>query len=73
MGYTGLFSSAMFQQLKDLRSKGIVNTKTGSCSNRWQNSGSFAINQEGVVKWRHLASHAGDMADFDEAIKAVGV
>lgn len=66
-----LFSGAMWKELFALKEKGIVNTETVYGSYRWQNSGGLAVSKGGVVKWIKLAVHAGDMCDYDEAIKSV--
>lgn len=50
-----------------------MNTKTGSSSDRWQNSGSFAIDGNGVVKWKHVAEHAGDTCDYEKAVERLGL
>jgi hypothetical protein len=39
---------------------------------RWQQAGTFAIGGDGVVCWRHLPSHAGELPDLEEAAAAVG-
>ena len=44
-------------------------TESGS---RWQTSGSFAIDGNGVVKWVKISQAADDLPDFQEAIQAVG-
>lgn len=41
---------------------------TGS---RWQLAGTFAVDAEGAVCWRHQPEHAGDLPDLDAAIDAV--
>jgi len=41
---------------------------TGS---RWQSAGTFAVDAEGTVRWRHLPEHAGDLPDLDAAIAAL--
>ena len=38
---------------------------------RWQSSGTFALDPEGVVRWRHLPAHAGDLPDLDAALHAI--
>jgi alkyl-hydroperoxide reductase/thiol specific antioxidant family protein len=38
---------------------------------RWQSAGTFALDAEGVVRWRHLPSHAGDLPDLERAQEAV--
>jgi hypothetical protein len=38
---------------------------------RWQSAGTFAVDAEGVVRWRHLPEHAGDLPDLDAALEAL--
>jgi hypothetical protein len=38
---------------------------------RWQQAGTFAVDAEGIVRWRHLPSHAGDLPDLDAAAQSV--
>lgn len=38
---------------------------------RWQRAGTFAIDARGVVRWRHLPEHAGDLPPLAEAIRAL--
>ena len=37
---------------------------------RWQRAGTFAIDAEGIVRWRHLPEHAGDLPDLGAAVRA---
>jgi alkyl-hydroperoxide reductase/thiol specific antioxidant family protein len=37
---------------------------------RWQRAGTFAIDADGVVRWRHLPEHAGDLPDLAAAAAA---
>ncbi|UZJ57083.1 hypothetical protein CBS101457_006403 [Exobasidium rhododendri] len=71
LGYSGLFSMSMVTELRNLASKGIKNTTTGQGSNRWQNSGGFAVDQGGVVRWRKVATNAGDTCDYQKAVKTI--
>lgn len=50
----------------------IWNKPTES-GNRWQTSGSFAIDERGVVKWTKVASAADDVPNFKDALEALGV
>lgn len=34
---------------------------------RWQRAGTFAVDADGIVRWRHLPEHAGDLPDLAEA------
>jgi hypothetical protein len=35
---------------------------------RWQSAGTFALDRDGIVRWRLLPAHAGELADLDEAL-----
>jgi hypothetical protein len=37
---------------------------------RWQQAGTFAVDGEGIVRWRHLPAHAGDLPDLARAADA---
>jgi hypothetical protein len=38
---------------------------------RWQQAGTFVVDAEGIVRWRHLPRHAGDLPALDEASDAL--
>jgi hypothetical protein len=38
---------------------------------RWQQAGTFAVDDAGIVRWRHLPAHAGDLPDLGAAAAAV--
>jgi peroxiredoxin len=38
---------------------------------RWQSAGTFALDEEGVVRWRHLPEHAGDLPELETAVQAL--
>jgi hypothetical protein len=38
---------------------------------RWQGAGTFAVDAEGTVRWRHLPAHAGDLPRLGEALTAL--
>ncbi|CAK5283231.1 unnamed protein product [Mycena citricolor] len=46
----------------------VRSTESGS---RWQTSGSFAVDGEGIVRWGHPMASAGEIPDFREALRAV--
>lgn len=52
------------------KEQGIWNRPTESGS-RWQTSGSFAVNRNGVLRWGGAAERADWIPDFEEAVKAV--
>jgi hypothetical protein len=39
---------------------------------RWQAAGTFAVDEDGIVRWRHLPAHAGDVPDLALAVQALG-
>jgi hypothetical protein len=53
------------------KQENIWNKPTESGS-RWQLSGSFAADIDGVVRWAKVSKAADDIPDFHEAVKAVG-
>jgi AhpC/TSA family len=38
---------------------------------RWQSAGTFAVDGQGIVKWRALPAHAGELPDLDEALRSL--
>jgi hypothetical protein len=36
---------------------------------RWQQAGTFAVDAAGIVLWRHLPAHAGDLPDLEAATR----
>ncbi|RDL40681.1 Thioredoxin-like protein [Venustampulla echinocandica] len=53
------------------KQESIWNKPTES-GNRWQMSGSFAVDEQGVVKWVRVAKSADDIPDFKDGLKALG-
>jgi hypothetical protein len=39
---------------------------------RWQSAGTFALDRAGIVCWRSLPAHAGELPDLKSAVDAVG-
>jgi hypothetical protein len=39
---------------------------------RWQSAGTFALDRAGIVCWRFLPTHAGELPDLESAVEAVG-
>jgi hypothetical protein len=37
---------------------------------RWQQAGTFAVNRDGAVIWRHIPKHAGALPDLNDAALA---
>jgi hypothetical protein len=50
--------------------EGIWNKPTESGS-RWQTSGTYAVDREGIVRYGGPAGSADEIPDFEEAVKAV--
>jgi hypothetical protein len=40
---------------------------------RWQSAGSFAVDGGGIIRWRHLPTHAGDLPNLAEAFESLKV
>lgn len=59
LSVSALFSYPMVTALLKLKKEGTVNTETVKGSNRWQNSGGFAV-KDGKVQWVKVAEHAGE-------------
>lgn len=38
---------------------------------RWQTAGTFALDRAGIVRWRHLPAHAGDVPELEPAVEAL--
>jgi AhpC/TSA antioxidant enzyme len=38
---------------------------------RWQSAGAFALDRDGIVRWRSLPAHAGELPDLRRALDAV--
>jgi hypothetical protein len=70
-GYAHVLSPAsMYQVWKLGREHNIWNRPTESGS-RWQTSGSFAVDADGIVRWGGPASRADDVPTFKEAVTAL--
>jgi hypothetical protein len=47
---------------------GVRNTRAHGT--RWQSAGTFGVDGAGVVRWRHVPAHAGDLPDLGAALRA---
>jgi hypothetical protein len=63
---------ALYSVYKLGKQEKIWNLPTESGS-RWQTSGSFAVDRDGIVRWAKVATAADFIPDFKEALTAVGV
>lgn len=62
----------MYNVYKLGKSENIWNKPTESGS-RWQTSGSFAVDKDGIIKWVDVAKAADAIPDIEQALKSVGV
>lgn len=65
-----LSPSGLYKVWKLGREEGIWNRPTESGS-RWQTSGSFGVDADGIVRWSKPAESADEIPDFVEAATAV--
>ncbi|PWY80259.1 hypothetical protein BO94DRAFT_626070 [Aspergillus sclerotioniger CBS 115572] len=52
------------------RERGIWNRPTES-GNRWQLSGSWAVDAEGIVRWGRPVERVDELMDFDQAVESI--
>ncbi|WVQ93544.1 hypothetical protein IAU59_000619 [Kwoniella sp. CBS 9459] len=72
LGWTGMINPSIMNNLKSLKeSDGIDLRATGAGSYRWGNSGGFAVDRQGKVKWRKVAQDSSDVCDYAEAARTV--
>lgn len=57
------------RQLRRLLDEGIHNR--WASGNRWQAAATFAVDPAGVLRWRHVPRHAGDLPPLHDAITAL--
>jgi hypothetical protein len=38
---------------------------------RWQSAGTFALDRDGIVRWRAIPAHAGDLPDLEQAVSVL--
>ena len=53
----------------DLARRGIRNRHPHGT--RWQSAGTFAVDENAIVRWRMLPAHAGEMPDLDSALASI--
>jgi hypothetical protein len=66
-----MISPSVIGDLKALAKEGIVNTETGDGSNRWLNSGGFAVDKEGIVRFVKIAEQASDVVDYEALVRTI--
>lgn len=68
----GLTSAGHFLGARSLAA--VARQATGGIRNRhpngtrWQTAGTFALDSAGIVRWRHIPAHAGDLPDLGAAL-----
>jgi AhpC/TSA antioxidant enzyme len=63
---------SIYKSYRMAKDEKLWNKPTES-GNRWQTAGTFAIDNDGVVRWVHVARSVDDIPDFKEALMALGV
>jgi len=72
LGWGGMVNGSIMSKVKELKvSDGIDLTPTGKGSWRWQNSGGFAVDAAGKVRWRKVAQDSSDMCDYADAARNI--
>ena len=66
--FAGADSLASLRRLLD---EGIHNR--WASGNRWQAAATFAIDSTGILRWRHVPRHAGDLPPLRDAVTALGM
>lgn len=67
IGFMDIFGMTSLKNVLRLsREEGIANRATATGSNRYQNSGSFAVDKDGIVKWEHIANNASDVSPIEQ-------
>lgn len=56
-------------QVTRLAKRGIRNRHPSG--SRWQSAGTFGVDGDGVVRWRHIPEHAGDLPAMDDLIRVL--
>ncbi|CZT19965.1 uncharacterized protein RCC_05822 [Ramularia collo-cygni] len=69
-GWAHILDPRALSSVYTLSKEGISNRPTESGS-RWQTAGSFAVSEDGMIKWGGPARRSDDIADFDEAVQAL--
>jgi hypothetical protein len=73
LGKTGLRHFAGLRSLRQVLRLAAEEEirNTSSDGTRWQTAGTFAVDAEGIVRWRHVPRHAGELPDLEEAARAL--
>ena len=73
LGWGGMVNADIMRTLhKNKVQEGLDITKGDWSNYRWQNSGGFAVDGQGKVKWRKLAKDSSDVCDYAEAAASLG-
>ncbi|WRT63836.1 uncharacterized protein IL334_000761 [Kwoniella shivajii] len=71
LGWGGMINKSIMDSVSSLEKEGINLRSTGKGSYRWQNSGGFAVDQNGFVKWRKIALDSSDICDYSQAANSL--
>ena len=72
LGLTSLphfLGRASLAAVASLARRGIRNRHPSGT--RWQSAGTFALDRDGIVRWRAIPSHAGDLPDLQAAASSL--
>jgi len=72
LGRTGLghfMGGRSLSAVTGLARQGIRNRHPAGT--RWQSAGTFALDRDGIVRWRAVPGHAGELPDLQRALDAV--
>jgi len=61
---------SLYSAYKLGKQEGIWNRPTESGS-RWQTSGSFAVDKEGIVRWKKVSNAADDVPNFEDGVETL--
>ncbi len=74
LGISGWLHALSPGQLWNVYKSGQVglNVRPTESGSRWQASGWYAIDEQGIVRWGNAASRADDVPDFEKAVESLG-
>ena len=69
--YGHIFNMESFKQLYKLAVDDKITNRPTESGSRWQTSGSWAINSQGIITWGGLAQGAHEVPDVQSAIASL--
>lgn len=72
LGRSNLAHFAGWQSLREVGRLALTGIRNRHpAGTRWQTAGTFGIDAQGVLRWRHIPRHAGELPDLEAAAAAV--